>query len=416
MSGPAGAVPPHPGEQDTPGSVHQSVSAGRDAYTAGRDQHFHLPAPMNTPTAVVTTVYPVAEPGSPLGPDTAGDPASAGDEWFVGRGEQTNRILAALAPDTDRQGARPGPARGVVSVIAGMGGIGKTALARHTAGIAVGRRWFPGGAVWADLHGYDDHDHGGQVQPGHVFAPLLRAVGMPAGQIPATPSDQGTLLHRWLDHQAQSGQRVLLVLDNVADTTQIKDLLPQAETHRVLLTSRDTLALPRAWRLELDVLTEDEAVRLARAILNRAHLEGRDPRDAAEPDALAAVVGWCGRLPLAVGIAAAVLASDPDLGIAAYAAELAQRSSRLDSLRHGEQVLGAAFASSWRRLLVRDRVAAKMLCLLTVNPGPDLATDTAAVLAGLPPARASAMLRVLHQAHLVLRERDRWRFHDLVRL
>jgi hypothetical protein len=87
-------------------------------------------------------------------------------EVFVGRAEQVERMLAALVPDTD-----PGPM--VVSAVAGMGGVGKTALARHCAAVAVGRGWFPGGAFVVDLQGYSPDGH---VEARQVFAPLLELV------------------------------------------------------------------------------------------------------------------------------------------------------------------------------------------------------------------------------------------------
>ena len=44
----------------------------------------------------------------------------------------------------------------VVSAVAGLAGVGKTALAIQAAHAAREAGWFPGGVLFIDLHGYDD--------------------------------------------------------------------------------------------------------------------------------------------------------------------------------------------------------------------------------------------------------------------
>ena len=44
----------------------------------------------------------------------------------------------------------------VVSAVAGLAGVGKTALAVQAAHAARQAGWFPGGVLFVDLHGYDD--------------------------------------------------------------------------------------------------------------------------------------------------------------------------------------------------------------------------------------------------------------------
>ena len=64
----------------------------------------------------------------------------------------------------------------VVSAVAGLAGVGKTALAIQAAHAARAAGWFPGGVLFLDLHGYDDQP----VQPGQALDALLRALGVPA--------------------------------------------------------------------------------------------------------------------------------------------------------------------------------------------------------------------------------------------
>src|SRR6266566_1137998 len=44
----------------------------------------------------------------------------------------------------------------VVSAVAGLAGVGKTALAVQAGHVAAQRGWLAGGVLFVDLHGYDD--------------------------------------------------------------------------------------------------------------------------------------------------------------------------------------------------------------------------------------------------------------------
>ena len=84
-------------------------------------------------------------------------PRSVGD--FTGRRAE----LAWLAELAERGGE--------VAVVAGLGGIGKTALAVHAAGLLAER--FPDGRLFVDLRGMDAQS----VEPAEALARLLRALG-----------------------------------------------------------------------------------------------------------------------------------------------------------------------------------------------------------------------------------------------
>ncbi|WP_167979493.1 tetratricopeptide repeat protein [Lentzea indica] len=328
----------------------------------------------------------------------------AAPELFVGRDEQVEALLGALAPDDGRSRTA------VVSAVAGMGGVGKTALVRHAADLAVDRGWFAGGAVVVDLHGYDLDRQG--VRPEQVFAPLLRALGMQGASVPATAAEQATAYHQLLAAAAAQGQRMLVVLDNASTGDQVRDLLPQQRAHRALVTTRDTLALPASTRrLVLDVLGIDDAV----VLLDRAVHEQRpdDDRIHADRPAAKALAQVCGGLPLALRIVAALLADDADLPIGRLAAEL--RQAPVGGFAHGETAVGSAFAVSWQRLRSRAPEAARLLTLLLLNTGPEFAIEIAAALAGQPEPLVRTQLRTLCQAHLLQHGNGRWRMHDLIR-
>lgn len=327
--------------------------------------------------------------------------AEAAERLFVGRGEMVDRLLGDLAPS--------GPVSAVV--VTGLAGVGKTALARHTAARAVGRGWFPGGAVATDLHGFDPAT---RVAPDQVFASLLRALGVPGERIPPVPGEQATVYHQTLASMAEQGRPVLLVLDNVSEVDQVRDLLPAHRAHRVLITSRNTLGdLPGARGTDLEVLRPEDAV----ALLD-ASVRSRDPADRRivdDPTGATRLAALCGHLPLAVRITASLLGDEPGLTVAEMVAELGDAGTRLAALSHADRSVRAAFDLSWRHL---DADVARLFRLLPVNPGPELSTGAAAALTTEPEPRVRQRLRALRQAHLVEpgTAAGRWRLHDLVRL
>ena len=316
-------------------------------------------------------------------------------------------LLDLLAPATAEQSA----GAVVVSAVAGMGGIGKTALARHTATLAASRDWFSGGVLFVDLRGYDLDDD--PVQPEQVFAPMLRVLGLPGEQIPATVDEQATVYHQVLDQLADQGHRALLVLDNTSTGKQVSGLLPRHPAHRALITTRHTLTLSGARQLDLDVLVTDDAVQLLTGILNRRH--PGDTRVVQELDAAVRLVTVCGALPLAVEITASILADEPTMTITILLTELTHGPG-VHQAQHGERSVTTVFDLSWQRLRDRNPEAADLLPLLTLNPGPDFHTDIAAALTGYLPAHVAPWLRALRQASLLRHTNGRWSIHDVIRL
>ncbi|MEL3949824.1 tetratricopeptide repeat protein [Streptomyces sp. LNU-CPARS28] len=323
-------------------------------------------------------------------------------EFFVGRDREGAELLAVLAPDKAAPEA--------LVVCAGMGGIGKTALARHACDTAVQRGWFTGGALMVDLRGYASDGH--VVAAARVFGPLLRGLGVAQEKIPGDPGEQAAVYHQILDTLAREGKPVLLVLDNVSAGAQVRDLLPRQKVHRAVLTTRETLALPGARPFELDVFPVPEALDMLGRALLRADPE--DPRVGRDPEAAHHLVDLCGRLPLALEITAALLAEDPDLSFADLADELDRAASKATVLRHGDRAVAAAFDLSWRRLQSRAPTAARLLGLLSLPAGIGLSTDAAAALAGVEPATARPDLRRLRHVHLLSLTDGHWRMHDLV--
>jgi tetratricopeptide (TPR) repeat protein len=372
--------------------VHATTSGSGRSYVVGQgtlivnEAYGRSAAAAVTPVAASTDAAPVV---------------------FVGRGREAAQLLGWLDPTV------AGPVTMVVSALAGLAGVGKSALARHAAGLAVGRGWFPGGAWWVDLRGYDEVP----VAAARVYAPLLRAFGIEGDRIPASVDEQATVYHHVLAARAEQGRPVLLVFDNAGEAGQVAELLPTHRAHRVLVTSRHTLGELEAVRLlDLAVLDPEAASRLLDEVLRQ-----RDPGDqrvARELATAAELAELCGQLPLALRITAALLAEDHSMAVADLVGELADETTRLDKLAYGQSAVAAAFDLSLRHLAARDRQAADVFRLLPANPGPELSTEAVGALTGLPASRAAGHLRVLRRAHLLEpgSAADRWRLHDLVLL
>src|SRR6185369_10527665 len=242
--------------------LHQAVLRG--------DELSLPPAGEPTAAAVLTPGHEPPDPDgaaldlvtSPLPPDTGA---------FTGRASQVRQIADAV-------GDGPLPVM-VIHAIAGMPGVGKTALAVHVAHRMAGR--FPDGLVFVDLHG---HTAGREpAAPADVLATLLSADGTDPRQLPAGLDARSAL---W--RQRLAGRRLLLVLDNAVSSAQVAPLLPAAPGCLVLVTSRRFLGdLPGGTvPVQLDVLSPAEAAQMF------LRLAGRPA--AAEPDRVADLVAACG--------------------------------------------------------------------------------------------------------------------------
>jgi len=216
---------------------------------------------------------------------------------FSGRQAELEQLTALLNPAA-------GAGTMVVSAVAGLAGVGKTALAIQAAYAARKAGWFPGGVLFLDLHGYDDK----AVQPGQALDALLRALGIPGEHIPPGTEERAGLYRSAL--AAISGP-VLVIADNASAEAQVRLLLPGPGPHRVLVTSRHTLAGLGARLLDVAVLDDEAAIGLVEGVLRAARPD--DDRIAGDPGAARGLAQACGGLPLALRITAALLAADPSL-------------------------------------------------------------------------------------------------------
>ncbi|GGM69871.1 SARP family transcriptional regulator [Lentzea pudingi] len=283
-----------------------------------------------------------------------------------------------------------------VVVITGTGGVGKTSLAVHWAHQVMDR--FPDGQLYVNLHGFGPS--GAAVSPGDALLRFLAALDVPRAQVPHDLAGQSALLR-----DALADKRVLMVLDNATDADQVEPLLPRTPHAHVVITSRTSLKPAHAKRLPLGLLPPDDA----RALL--AARIGHD-RARAEPDAVDTVVRRCARLPLALAVAGARAATQPEFPLAALADELAD----LDAFADDDDVtadLRSVFSHSCKAL---SPAALRLFRLLGLMPGSDISLAGAASLAALDVTETQALLTELATANLIDEPQPgRFTCHDLLR-
>ncbi|HEX3650627.1 MAG TPA: BTAD domain-containing putative transcriptional regulator [Pseudonocardiaceae bacterium] len=309
----------------------------------------------------------------------------AAPRWFTGRRAELDTLVGH--PDTDGGVV-------VISAIDGMAGVGKTALAVLTAHRLATR--YPDGQLFVDLHG---HTQGFRPRTSaDALDRLLRALGLPPERIPDDVEERAALYRQRL-----AGTRTLIVLDNAVDEAQVRPLLPGEHGCLVLVTSRRRLkGLDDAHALSLDVLPRSDALALVRTVAGRD-----DPL-------LAEITELCGRLPLALRIAAALLRHRPMWSVAQLAGLLRDQHQRVGVLSDGERDLGAVFALSYQSL---DDARRRTFRLLGLVPGPDTDAHATAALLGTDPDTATRLLEDLVDHNLLVPHAPgRYRMHDLIRL
>ncbi|MFE2597415.1 ATP-binding protein [Streptomyces sp. NPDC059396] len=327
-----------------------------------------------------------------------------GTSQFVGREVVLRELLDVLDPDA----AQPGAMR--MAAIAGLPGVGKTEVVLQAADRTRDLGWFPGGALMVDMHGFAAEPK--RLDPNRALGGLLRALGVPDQYIPPETQERERLYRTILAEYARQGRPILVVIDNAYSGDQAAPLLPGCGG--VIVTSRRALTDLDAQMFDLHTLPISDATDLLTQLLHRRRRD-TERRVAEEPEQARRLVDFCAGLPLAVEIIAALLAAHPAKPLSMMVDELADEHTRLAELRYEERAVQAAFDLSYRNL---DEAQARLFRLLTVNPGPEVSTAAAAVLADLEERQVRRLLEELARAHLIEPAGvfGRWRMHDLMRL
>jgi DNA-binding SARP family transcriptional activator/Tfp pilus assembly protein PilF len=395
-------------EQILAGTAEASRTAAAGAAAAGRPPAPELPAPPGPApgTAGKATTGPAtADPpglAAPAGP-TPEAPVPAPEPTpvracylphdvaeFAGRGDELTRLLA----DADR----PATSALVISAIDGMGGVGKTTVAVHLAHQVADQ--YPDGQFFVDLHGFTAGME--PLSPLQALGTLLRDAGTRDDLIPSDLAGRSSLWRSQLAHT-----RSLVLLDNAVDASQVRPLLPGTSGTLVLITSRRKLtALEGAVPVALDVLSPADAVELFGKVAGADRARG-------DPAAVAAAVELCGRLPLAIRIAAARLRDRHSWTVDYLVQQLRSSSRRARLLATGDRRVLTVLGMSYKYLSTEQR---QLFRLLSLHPGGDFDAHCAAGVAELPLDVAEAALESLFEDNLVLQHSPgRYQFHDLIR-
>jgi hypothetical protein len=245
--------------------VRQSGRAGRDSYTAGRDQTINIfEAGAGLPQV------PGLARGAVRGPVVVG-----------GIPQQPPGFLARadLMADLDRAGRVS-----AVHAVTGIRGVGKTQLAAAYARAKLAEGW--------RLVAWVNAEDNGSLLAG------LAAVAEAAGLADRGAGQDAAAAGQAVRHRLETdGDRCLIVFDNASDPDALRPFVPAAGASRVLITSnRQSLATLGA-SIPVDVFTAQEALAF---LAERTGL--------ADAAGARAVAGELGRLPLALAQAAAVIA------------------------------------------------------------------------------------------------------------
>ncbi|MFG3256003.1 BTAD domain-containing putative transcriptional regulator [Streptomyces sp. NPDC048172] len=339
--------------------------------------------------------------------------------------EPVERILAPPKPPSHRAGVTEGkklnniPAHGdlvgreaelrtlqeipegtVISLqsISGMGGVGKTLLAFHVSRRLSSR--FPAGQMYIDLRA---HSAGSKpLASSAALTSLLRTMGFSPKALPRGLDELTSLWRNTL-----SSRQAIIILDDAASDEQVRPLLVQDCPSLFIITSRNRLTnLPGARPVFLDVLPLEDATDLF------IRLIGPDLSRKTEPNDVASIVQLCGRLPLAIELAAGRLKSRPAWTARYLAEKIAHSKRKLGEIRDGQREIHHVFSLSHRTLTEKQRTAFRCLGL---HWGTTFTSHAAAALTGEPLDQTERHIEALLDSSLVLEpEPERYRFHDLL--
>lgn len=320
----------------------------------------------------------------------------------------SNRTAELAALDWIFGAETDGRHRVDVAVLEGLPGVGKSTTAWWWSGRVRDR--FPDGQLYVDFAALRDQS----APSGSLGGDVSEALAICLRSLPGGTEIPDSLAARTNLFRSRSANlRILLVLDDVVQPSQVRALIPKGSGSGVLVTSQGRLS-----ELFLEGTAQPVPVRPLDLHGGLALLKDRCGPEAVEADRDAAerLVALCGGLPVGLQVVAARLLTDDCPTLAELADELEDEAGRLAGLAlYGEESpVSVALGPSYR-LLTAD--AARLYHLLGWAPLGVFDAGVAAVAADVDTSTAKRLLGVLVKAGLIETSRDgRYRMHDLVRL
>lgn len=311
---------------------------------------------------------------------------------FVGRTTELAQLLAEARRVVDL------PANRTI-VISGQPGVGKTTLITQAAHQL--RERFPDKVHFMHLMGTSETP----LTADQGLERLLGVFGAGGGRIPSSSSERIVLYQ--LVTRERGG---LLILDDAASEQQVRPLLPAGPHWLVLISSRRSLTgLSDVGRINLDLPPIEEAVTML------GQPDQLPPVGSTAMAELVELAELCGRLPLALRVACALLDTGPRWTVEDLVARLTKEQDRLDVLHTGDTPVRSAFAVSYRQLTDEQRILLRRIAMM---PWREYVTGHAAALGGISADSAEDTLEDLVDAGLLNTSTrpGHYRIHDLIRL
>jgi tetratricopeptide (TPR) repeat protein len=245
-----------------------------------------------------------------------------------------------------------------------------------------------------------------EASPASALADLLGQLGVTGQELPGDIAARATLFR-----SLTADRSLVIFLDNALNEDQIRQMLPVSGPSMVIVTTRkdQLLGLPvrdGMWLQSIEVHRFDESDSIdllskgAGTILNK------------EQTAASAIARYCCGLPLALGIAAALVRSR-QYTLAELAEVLALPDARLSTLDLGDDAtdLLPVFSASYSRLSAAAQQAFRHL---GVRLGQDIDDYAVYLMTGKTISQVGRIIRELQHVGLIEKGQSRFSLHDLL--